>query len=363
MAPKALILVGGYGTRLRPLTLSKPKPMVEFANKAIVMHQIEALVKAGVNEIVLAVSYQSDVLATFLQEQAKHLNIKVHISKEDEPLGTAGPLALAKDFLKGDDPFFVLNSDVISKFPFTELLRFHQNHGKEGTLLVTRVKDPSKYGVILSDDTGKISRFVEKPKDFVGDCINAGMYIFNSAILDRIQPRPTSIEREIFPAMAEHGELYSMVLPGFWMDIGQPKDYLRGLKLYLHHLSEQKEEKSEKLASGSGIHGSVIIHSSAKVGAGCKIGPDVTIGPGCIIEDGVRLENCAILDGTKVRSGSYVRSSIIGWNCVLGRWSHLQDGVVLGEDVQVGEGVVLIDVQVLPHKGLKDDELEARVIM
>jgi mannose-1-phosphate guanylyltransferase len=168
-------------------------------------------------------------------------------------------LALAKQYLDGPDPFFVLNSDVISKFPFAEMLKFHQDHGKEGSLLVTKVKDPSKYGVILSRNNGEIYDFVEKPKDFVGDRINAGMYIFNSGILARIHPRPTSIEREIFPQMAKEGQLFSMDLPGFWMDIGQPKDYLRGLKLYLHHVSEEKT--GEKLAEGQGIVGGVIIVS------------------------------------------------------------------------------------------------------
>jgi mannose-1-phosphate guanylyltransferase len=286
------------------------------------------------------------------------LGIIVHISKEDEPLGTAGPLALAKKYLSGPDPFFVLNSDVISPFPFADLLKFHKSHGKEGTLMVTKVKDPSKYGVILSKADGQIHDFVEKPKEFVGDCINAGMYIFNSQILDRIEPKPTSIEREIFPQMAKEGQLYSFVLGGFWMDIGQPKDYLKGLKLYLN-----EKLSNEKFAEGTSFVGKVVVHPTAKIGNGCRIGPDVSIGPGCVIEDCVRIENSAVFEGSKVRTGAYVRSSIIGWNCTVGKWSHLQDGVVLGEDVQVGEGVVLVDVQVLPHKGLKEDELQARVIM
>jgi len=246
------------------------------------MHQIEALVKVGVTDVILAVSYQSDVMASYLGEKAKELGINIIISKEDEPLGTAGPLSLAREHLYGPDPFFVLNSDVSCEYPFQELLEFHMAHGKEGTIFVTQVKDPSKYGVVVAKDNGCISRFVEKPKEFVGDKINAGMYVFNKEILDRIKPVPTSIEREIFPAMAEEGNLYRYVLPGFWMDIGQPPDYLKGQVMYLDSVANRKSDNGEspkrrktegELATGSHIVGNVIIHPTAKIGANCKIGP------------------------------------------------------------------------------------------
>ncbi|CAF88172.1 unnamed protein product [Tetraodon nigroviridis] len=241
---KALILVGGYGTRLRPLTLSVPKPLVEFCNKPILLHQVEALVEAGVDHVVLAVSYMSELLEremrvqeqrvglpTRPQSQARpfpacahpfvlffplfpfQLGIRISLSHEEEPLGTgeptfpgqrvafrfpqlnrtsrlffppspSGPLALARELLAIDDePFFVLNSDVICDFPFKDMLQFHRNHGKEGTIVVTRVEEPSKYGVVVfHPGDGKIERFVEKPQVFVSNKINAGMYIFNPSI-------------------------------------------------------------------------------------------------------------------------------------------------------------------------------------
>ncbi|KAJ8301458.1 hypothetical protein KUTeg_020445 [Tegillarca granosa] len=163
---KALILVGGYGTRLRPLTLSCAKPLVEFGNKPMLLHQLEALVDLGV---------------------------KISMSLETEPLGTAGPLALAKDYLMQDnEPFFVLNSDIICDFPFKEMVKFHKHHGKEGTIVVTKVDEPSKYGVVVYDyENGRIQKFVEKPQEYVSNKINAGMYIFNSSILQRI-PDPSA---------------------------------------------------------------------------------------------------------------------------------------------------------------------------
>ncbi|CAG2068326.1 unnamed protein product, partial [Timema podura] len=224
---RALILVGGYGTRLRPLTLSRPKPLVEFANKPMLLHQIEALVEAGVTQVVLGVSYRAEQMEQELSEEAKKLGVSLVFSHESEPLGTAGPLALAKDILTAsDEPFFVLNSDIICDFPFKDLMVFHKSHGKEGTIVVTKVEEPSKYGVVVYGETGSIQNFIEKPQEFVSNKINAGIYILNPTVLRRIQLRPTSIEKEVFPGMAQDGELYAFELQGFWMDVGQPKDFL-----------------------------------------------------------------------------------------------------------------------------------------
>lgn len=236
---KALILVGGYGTRLRPLTLSRPKPLVEFANKPMLIHQIEALVDAGVTEIVLAVSYRAQQMEKELTERAANLGVTLIFSEESEPLGTAGPLALAREILgTSSEPFFVLNSDIICDFPFKEMYEFHKNHGKEGTIVVTKVDEPSKYGVVVYGEKGKVESFIEKPQEFVSNKINAGMYILSPSVLKRIALKPTSIEKEVFPKMASDGELFAFELQGFWMDVGQPKDFLTGTiykKPTFHH--------------------------------------------------------------------------------------------------------------------------------
>lgn len=170
-----------------------------------------------------------------LKVEMEKLGVNLIFSHETEPLGTAGPLALAKDILQSSpEPFFVLNSDVICDFPFQELEKFHKSHGKEGTIVVTKVEEPSKYGVVLYDDTdGCIQSFIEKPQEFVSNKINAGMYILNPSVLSRIQLKPTSIEKEVFPFMSNDKQLYAFELNGFWMDIGQPKDFLTG-KIFIN---------------------------------------------------------------------------------------------------------------------------------
>ncbi|NXL87105.1 GMPBA guanyltransferase, partial [Alectura lathami] len=274
----------------------------------------------------------------------------------------AGPLALARDLLaEGGEPFFVLNSDVICEFPFAALARFHRQHGGEGSIVVTRVEEPAKYGVVVSEpDSGRICRFVEKPRVFVSNKINAGLYIFNPGILQRIQLRPTSIEKEIFPAMAQEGQLYAMELQGFWMDIGQPKDFLTGMCMYLQALRAQHPEK---LHSGPGVVGNVLVDPSAKIGANCVIGPNVTIGAGVVVEDGVRIKRCTVLQGARIRSHSWLESCIVGWSCSVGQWVRMENVTVLGEDVIVNDELYLNGANVLPHKSISESVPEPRIIM
>ncbi|KAJ3079381.1 mannose-1-phosphate guanyltransferase [Quaeritorhiza haematococci] len=359
---KALILVGGFGTRLRPLTLTLPKPLVEFANKPMILHQIEALVKAGVKDIVLAVNYRPEVMVNFMKKYEEEFGITITFSVESEPLGTAGPLALARDVLgKDDEPFFVLNSDVICDYPFKELAAFHKNHGAEGTIMVTRVEEPSKYGVVVNKPSSTvIDRFVEKPQEFVSNKINAGLYIFSPKILDRIEPKPTSIEKEVFPGMASEGQLHAMELPGFWMDVGQPKDYLTGTGLYLASVAKKSPSS---LATGPGFVGHVLVHPTAKIGENCKIGPSVVIGPNVVVGDGVRMTRTVVMDGAHVKDHSWLSSTIVGWHSTVGRWTRLEGTSVLGDDVHVLDEIYMNGGCVLPHKSVSASIAEPSIIM
>ncbi|CAI5997424.1 unnamed protein product [Closterium sp. NIES-65] len=360
---KALILVGGFGTRLRPLTLSVPKPLVDFANKPMILHQIEALKAAGVDEVVLAINYQPEVMMTFIKEYEAKVGIRIVCSQEKEPMGTAGPLALARHILDdgSGDPFFVLNSDVISEYPLSQMLDFHKKHGGECTIMVTKVEEPSKYGVVVVDEaTSCVQRFVEKPKVFVGNKINAGIYLLDARVLDRIELRPTSIEKEVFPKIAAESKLFAMVLPGFWMDVGQPRDYNSGLRLYLESL---RHNHPEQLATGKHMVGNVLVDPTATIGEGCLIGPDVSIGPGCVIADGVRLARCTIMRGVRISKHACVTGSIVGWHSTVGQWARLENMTVLGEDVHIQDEVYANGGVVLPHKEIKANILKPEIVM
>ncbi|KAF1812176.1 putative mannose-1-phosphate guanyltransferase [Eremomyces bilateralis CBS 781.70] len=387
---KALILVGGFGTRLRPLTLTLPKPLVEFGNRPMILHQVESLAAAGVTDIVLAVNYRPEVMTAALkkvslrftalpilsllhgaspdilsQQYEKEYNVRIEFSVESEPLGTAGPIKLAEKILGKDDaPFFVLNSDVICEYPFRELAEYHKQHGAEGTIVVTKVEEPSKYGVVVhKENTSKIDRFVEKPVEYVGNRINAGLYILNPSVLKRIELRPTSIEQETFPSMVRDGQLHSFDLEGFWMDVGQPKDFLAGTCLYLSSLSK-KGSKLLTPVSESYVHGgNVMVDPTAKIGKNCRIGPNVTIGPNVVVGDGVRLQRCVLLAGSKVKDHAWIKSTIVGWNSSVGRWARLENVSVLGDDVSIGDEIYVNGGSILPHKSIKQNVDVPAIIM
>jgi mannose-1-phosphate guanylyltransferase len=249
----------------------------------------------------------------------------------------------------------VLNSDVICDYPFKEMAAFHKAHGGEGTIIVTKVEEPSKYGVVVHKPghSSAIDRFVEKPIEFVGNRINAGIYILNPSVLKRIELRPTSIETETFPEMCNAGQLHSFDLEGFWMDVGQPKDFLTGTCLYLSSLSK-KGSKLLVPQSQSWVHGgNVMVHPTAKIGQNCRIGPNVTIGPNVVVGDGVRLQRCVILKGSKIKDHAWVKSTIVGWNSTVGRWARLENVTVLGDDVTIRDEIYVNGGSILPHKEIK----------
>jgi len=265
--------------------------------------------------------------------------------------------------MEGDpkEPFFVLNSDITSEFPLQDLYNFHRGHGKEGTIMVTKVSEPSKYGVVVYDEgTGKINRFVEKPQVYVGNKINAGIYIFNKTIINRIHLQPTSIETQVFPQMAEAGELFSMELKGFWMDVGQPKDYLTGMCLYLTWLNNTDKGQ---LTQGPGIIEPVLIHPTAKVGPGCVLGPHVSIGPNVVIEAGVRMKRTTVLSDTTIRCNAWIDSCIIGWQSSVGKWVRMEGVSVLGSDVKIADELFINGGIILDHKHIKESIPEPAIHM
>lgn len=230
---------------------------------------------------------------------------------------------------------------------------------------MTKVEEPSKYGVVVHkpNHPSRIDRFVEKPVEFVGNRINAGMYIFNTSILDRIELRPTSIEQEIFPAMAADGQLHSFDLEGYWMDVGQPKDFLTGTCLYLSSLAKKGSNLLAPSTEPYVYGGNVLIDPSAKIGKNCKIGPNVTIGPDVVVGDGVRLQRCVLMAGSKVKDHAWVKSTIVGWNSTVGKWARLENVTVLGDDVTIGDEVYVNGGSILPHKTIKSNVDVPAIIM
>jgi len=334
MTIKAVILSGGYGTRLVPFTLTRPKPLMELANKPMLVRQIEAL-KIWVDEVILAVSCKQHDMEAFVKEWEKKLDIKITISKENEVLDTAGPIGLVADILKKADMFFVLNSDVICTYPFDTLLQFHNKHNAKGTILLTKVPDPSRYGVVIRDNNDRIVSFAEKPNMYVGNTINAGIYLFDKSVLSYIAAKKLSFEKQVFPAMIKDQNLFGCYDATFWMDIGKPNDFLFGTRLFLEHNNQTIDQQQR-----------------------CN----VVIGKDCVVEHNVVIDNSTLMDRVTIQNGCVVRNSIIGWGSVIKNHAHILNSFI-GEDVTVQSEIVLDDIIVLPHKNVKDNSYSSKVIL
>lgn len=317
---KAIILVGGWGTRLRPLTYTMPKPLIPFCNKPMLKYQISKLADAGINEVILAINYYSELIMKECHEYEQEYNIRIIYSKEEYPLGTGGPIALAKEYLK-DGPFFVMNSDICCNIDIRKMKNEFIKRKAYGMIATFKVKDPMRYGLIKLDKENKhkIISFIEKPASICENethLINAGVYIFNGQMLDLLDVREISLEKEIFPRLAEKGLLDEYQIDGYWMDVGQIQDYLDGQRLYLENEIKSKEEKDYK-------PGMLIPEKN------------VVIGYNVVIGEGVVLENCAIFDGVTIGANSVIKNSIIGWECVIGENCIIEGVSALGKGVSI----------------------------
>lgn len=315
---KALILVGGLGSRLQPITFTTPKPLLPFVNRPMLEHQIEALAKAGVKHVILAMNYKYRRIISSVEGFAKKYETVITYSLESEPLGTAGPISLARKYLEGGS-FFVLNSDIICDFPLKELLDFHRKRGALGTVLATNVEDPRKFGVIKTraEDPFLIEQFVEKPQVYVGNRINAGIYVFEPRVLEYLETRPSSIEKEVFPVLASMNHLCVFDLVGFWMDVGTPAGYLEAQRLYL-----DREPGPPRFGRD------VKRDEDAEIGIYVTLGNDVSIGRGA------KLENCVIFDNTRIGNGVQIMNSIVGRECSL-EGKVVLNNSVLGDKTRI----------------------------
>lgn len=325
----AVVLVGGFGTRLRPLTLSTPKPLLPIANVPQLEHLMASLSMGGVTDVVLAIGFKPE---PFLQAFPEGVcaGIRVHYAVEPEPLDTAGAIAFAARYAGISDTFVVMNGDILCDVDIAQLVAFHKERGAEGTLHLTPVDDPSQYGVVEVNEGGWVQRFVEKPSpdDTTSSVVNAGLYVLEPSVIDRVpEGQRMSIERVVFPQMVADATLAAMATNDYWIDTGRPDTYLQA------NLDLIDGTRGRILSSvGAQSH----IHSSASI-THSVIGEDVTVDDGCVIIDSVVLPGAHI--GSRVR---LERSLVMG---TIGAGAALTDCVV-GADTLVPANAVLVDARI-----------------
>jgi mannose-1-phosphate guanylyltransferase len=358
---KAVVLVGGEGTRLRPLTLSTPKSLLPIANLAFLERQLAWLESHGVDEVVLSLGYLPDQFKVHFPE-GRCGGIRLAYAVEGKPLGTAGGIRFAAEGI--DERVVVCNGDVLTDLDLTAMLKFHEASGAQVTIALTEVDDPSAFGVVPTRPDGEVVGFIEKPpRDLAPtNWINAGTYVIEPGLLERIPPRVNvSIERETFPRMIEtRGSLFAFTGAGYWLDIGTPAKYLEAHADALSGrlgpepapgTTEGPEgvwcQGSVDIAPGARIEGPVLIGAGARIGAGATLSGSV-VGPGTVIAAGARIERSVLLSGSQVGERAVVTDSVLGADATLKRDAALTDVTLVGSGTTIEAGTRISGGRVPP---------------
>jgi mannose-1-phosphate guanylyltransferase len=324
---QAVVLAGGEGTRLRPLTLTTPKPVIPLAGRPFLSFMLDWLARHGVDEALLALGYKSDEVHRVLGEEQHGMRLRYLI--EEEPLGTAGPLRLAADegLLVDSGPVLVVNGDCLTDFDLTSQLRQHEATGASGTIALAAVEDTASYGVVPTKDDGEVEAFLEKqPGPAPTNRINAGTYVLDRSVVDTIPSgRAVSIEREIFPGLVGHG-LYGFPFDGYWIDIGTPERYLEATYDLLAGRVESELPPRDETDS--------LIYDGC-ITSGARIGPLSVVGRHCSVGDRSVVERAVLHDDVRAGRDCIVTEAIVA------EGARLEDGVRVEPDAIVGAGAVI----------------------
>ncbi len=365
---KALILAGGFGTRLRPLSCTRPKLMFPVANRPVLDWILEGLAKNGVKTVILAVNYGADVLLHNFGKSKFGMNLLY--SRENKPLGTGGPVKKAEEMLNEDkEPFFVLNGDVLSSLNYASLFKSHKSNGAQATIALYEVEDPNRFGVVELNRNNQILKFVEKPKngEAPSKLINAGTYVLNRSVLNLITPETkTSMEREIFPSLAKEGQLYGKKFEGLWIDIGTPEDYLLANTALLGKISGDKPliGNDVDISSEVKIIPPVVIGNGVTIERDACIGPNSAVGDDVTIRMGSKITNSVIFQRAWIDASTSVKNAIIGESAVLGRWVKIEDGCIVGDHVIINDDVTLAhQVKICPSKEVDESIIQQSTVM
>lgn len=329
MAPdvQAVVLVGGKGTRLRPLTLSAPKPMLPTAGLPFLTHLLSRIKAAGITDVVLGTSFKAPVFSDYYGDGAD-LGINLSYVTETEPLGTGGGIRNVLDRLTAPD-ILVFNGDVLGGTDVREVLNTHRETGADVTLHLVRVSDPRAFGCVPTDDDGRVTAFLEKTQDPPTDQINAGTYVFRREIIEKIPGgRPVSVEREVFPGLLADGRhIQAHVDAAYWRDMGTPEDFVRGSADLVRGIAPSPALGEQ--------HGEYLAHESAAIGPGALLIGGTVVGRGAEIGPRARLDGAVIFDGAVIEAGAVIERSIIGKGAHIGPRALLRD-TVIGDGARIG---------------------------
>jgi len=328
---EAILLVGGQGTRLRPLTIATPKPLLPTAGVPFLAHQLARAAASGITRVILATFYRAQMFAECLGDGSS-FGLEIRYIQEETPLDTGGAIRNAASGLRGgpDDPVVVLNGDILSGHDLAAQVTAHEKAGAAVTLHLVEVPDPARFGCVPTDTDGRVTAFLEKTPHPVTNQVNAGCYVFTRHVIDQIPPGRVSVERETFPGLISRGELVlGHVDTAYWLDVGTPEAFVRGsCDLVLG-----------KLASPAlpGPCGPSLALPGAVVAPEARVGGGSVIGAGCRVGPRAEVEGSVLLDGAAVGTGAVVRSAVVGRGARIGEGAVL-DGAVIGDGARIASG-------------------------
>ncbi len=331
---QALILAGGKGTRLRPLTMHTPKPIVPIANQPFLLYQLELLKRADVRDVILSLSYQPQKIEDKIGDGTDY-NVRVSYAVEASPLGTAGAYRNAASLIS--ETTVVFNGDVLTDIDMNEVIRFHRERQAAATIVLAPVPNPTAYGLVETEKDGRVRRFLEKPKpeEVTCDTINAGIYILEPRVLDYVpEGEPFMFEYGVFPQLLERKEpFFAYTWRGYWRDIGTASSYLQAnldvIAGRVKLLPTPSAEKGQKFDPTAEIESRSLVDASCTLKAGARIINSV-VSRNCYIEERAQIENSVIRAGTRIGAGSTLKGAVIGKGCHIGRSVEIK-GAVLGD--------------------------------
>lgn len=361
---KAVILAGGFGTRLRPLTINLPKPMVPFANRPMMQHIVELLKKHGFDDLVVILYHQPDAIRGYFGD-GSHFGVKIEYVTSQEDLGTAGAVGLARASLQ--ETFLVIAADIVTDIDLSRAVEYHREHKAAATITLSRVEDPLEYGIVITDAEGHVVRFLEKPSwgEVFSDTVNTGIYVLEPSVWDDIpEDKEVDFSKNLFPALLAHNQpLYGYIAPGYWRDVGNIREYKRAHGDLLRGRVDLGAQGERVGGIGSDVwvgEGSQI--STFKgFGGSVLIGRDVTVGDArvhssfmgdrTIVQDGANIDNSILWDGVVVESGARIFNSIVGRNVHVGKDVLLESDNTVADDCIIGQGSILkAQIQIWPGK-------------
>jgi len=352
---KAVLLAGGYATRLRPLTITRPKPLLPVLGKPLIHWLVESLGRAGVGEVVVSVRYMSQQIRETLGNGVK-LGVNVSYVEESSPLGDAGPLKLVDEVVGLESTFLVVYGDVFTDVDVTRVVELHRRSGAIATLTAVPVENPERYGILELGEDGRVVSFVEKPAYRPrSNLANAGIYVFEPEVLKYVERgKKQRIAVDLIPKVLKAGPVYAHVHRGLWFDIGVPDNYLRAnlAALRAYYPEGYVSRSAEVLGE---VEGSVYVGNEVMVEEGSVLGPYTVILDGVKVGRGSLIRGSLVMRRTRIGSSTYVKDSIIGEECSIGSWVRIESGTVIGDQVSIADEVFINRRNyILPYKELSD---------